>query len=29
MRDKAEIAAALPALEGVIAKHYEPIPGCF
>jgi cytosine/adenosine deaminase-related metal-dependent hydrolase len=29
MRDKAEIAAALPALEGAIAKHYEPSPGCF
>jgi cytosine/adenosine deaminase-related metal-dependent hydrolase len=29
MRDKAEIAAALPALETAIAKHYEPSPGCF
>ena len=29
MRDKAEIAEALPALETVIAKHYEPSPGCF
>ncbi len=29
MRDKAAIAAALPALEAAIAKHFEPRPGCF
>jgi cytosine/adenosine deaminase-related metal-dependent hydrolase len=29
MKDKAAIAAALPALEQGIAKHFEPSPGCF
>jgi cytosine/adenosine deaminase-related metal-dependent hydrolase len=29
MADKAAIAAALPALEQGIAKHFEPSPGCF
>jgi cytosine/adenosine deaminase-related metal-dependent hydrolase len=29
MGDKAAIAAALPALEQAIARHYEPSPGCF
>jgi cytosine/adenosine deaminase-related metal-dependent hydrolase len=29
MRDKAPIAAALPALERAIARHFEPSPGCF
>jgi cytosine/adenosine deaminase-related metal-dependent hydrolase len=29
MVDKAAIAAALPALEQGIAKHFEPSPGCF
>jgi cytosine/adenosine deaminase-related metal-dependent hydrolase len=27
--DKAAVAAALPALEQAIARHYEPSPGCF
>jgi cytosine/adenosine deaminase-related metal-dependent hydrolase len=27
--DKAAIAAALPALEQSIARHFEPSPGCF
>jgi len=29
MHDKASVAAALPALERAIAKHFEPNPGCF
>ncbi|MFZ0425696.1 MAG: amidohydrolase family protein [Xanthobacteraceae bacterium] len=29
MADKAAIAAALPALEQGIARHFEPSPGCF
>jgi cytosine/adenosine deaminase-related metal-dependent hydrolase len=29
MRDKAPLAAALPALERVIAKHFEPGGSCF
>ncbi|HEX4041726.1 MAG TPA: amidohydrolase family protein [Xanthobacteraceae bacterium] len=29
MQDKATIATALPALEGAIARHFEPHPGCF
>jgi cytosine/adenosine deaminase-related metal-dependent hydrolase len=29
MRDKAPLAAALPALERVIAKHFEPSATCF
>jgi cytosine/adenosine deaminase-related metal-dependent hydrolase len=29
MGDKAAIAAALPALEAGMARHYEPSPGCF
>jgi len=29
MQDKASIAAALPALEAAIARHFEPHPGCF
>jgi cytosine/adenosine deaminase-related metal-dependent hydrolase len=29
MGDKVAIAAAIPALEQGIARHYEPSPGCF
>ncbi len=29
MRDKAELAAALPLLERAIAKHFEPSAACF
>lgn len=29
MPDKAPLAAALPLLEGAIAKYYEPNPSCF
>ena len=29
MGDKAETAAALSALDGVVARHYESSPGCF
>lgn len=29
MQGKASIYAALPALEGTIARHFEPHPGCF